>query len=530
MITTIRPNDRTMSSTVAAGRFERAASAVTHPVSAMDRHVRKPRDLVVTPVHHEAMHDDFDSCYRAVSSRDARFDGRFVTAVTTTGIYCRPSCPAQTPKRQNVHFYACAAAAVAAGFRACKRCRPEAAPGSREWDVRGDLAARALRAIAAGVLDGGGSDSGGVPALARSLHVSERHLHRVLVAEVGVGPLALARTRRAQTARLLLDATELPVSEVAFAAGFASLRQFNDTMLEHFGVPPRELRRRPVRDVPGNGALTLRLAVRPPYAVGPLLDWLARHLVCGVEELIGNEYRRVLPGGGIATLRLDQDAITLTTAVDDVRALPDAVSRSRRLLDADADPSAVDGVLVRDKLLAPMVRARPGLRVPGTTDGFELLVRTILAQQVSLRAAHTFASRLVETYGKPLDAAVGTLTHRFPSAEALADASYDGIGLTTTRRASLRAAASAYAAGELVLDPTADREDARRRLLALPGIGPWTAEYVAMRALGDPDAFPAGDLVLRRRANPAQTARWSPWRAYAAMHLWTDFLLTEAAA
>jgi AraC family transcriptional regulator of adaptative response / DNA-3-methyladenine glycosylase II len=476
------------------------------------------------------MHEDPDRCYRAVASRDARFDGRFVTAVTTTGIYCRPSCPAQTPKRANVRFYPCAAAAVAAGFRACKRCRPEAAPGSREWDVRGDLAARALRAIASGALDGTGTEGSGVPALARALHVSERHLHRVLVAEVGAGPLALARTRRAQTARLLLDATSLAISDVAFAAGFASLRQFNDTMREHFGVAPRELRRRPVRDVPGSGALTLRLGVRQPFAAGALRDWLSGHLVTGLEELDGSAYRRVLASGGVATLRLEPEGVTLTTAVDDVRSLPDAVTRCRRLVDADADPVAVDEVLGRDRLLAPMVRARPGLRVPGATDGFELLVRTIVAQQVSLRAAHTFASRLVTAYGKPLDAPVGTLTHRFPTSDALADASYDGVGLTTARRASLRAAAVAHAAGELVLDPGADRDETRRRLLALPGVGPWTAEYVAMRALGDPDAYPATDLVLRRRTDAADAAQWSPWRAYGAMHLWTDFLLTTEAA
>jgi AraC family transcriptional regulator of adaptative response / DNA-3-methyladenine glycosylase II len=477
----------------------------------------------------DGVHEDPDRCYRAVASRDARFDGRFVTAVTTTGIYCRPSCPAQTPKRQNVRFYPCAAAAVAAGFRACKRCRPEAAPGSREWDVRGDLAARALRAIAAGVLDGGPPDNNGVPALARSLHVSERHLHRVLVAEVGAGPLALARTRRAQTARLLLDATDLPISEIAFAAGFGSLRQFNDTMREHFGLPPREIRRRPVRDVPGTGALTLRLGVRQPFAADALCDWLRRHLVPGIESLDGSEYRRVLPSGSIATLRLDPEGVTLTTAVDDVRALPDAVVRCRRLVDADADPAAVDEVLGRDKLLAPMVRARPGLRVPGCTDGFELLVRTILAQQVSLRAAHTFAARLVTAYGKPLDAPVGALTHRFPTADVLADASYDGIGLTGSRCASVRAAAIAYASGDLGLDPTTDRDETRQRLLALPGVGPWTAEYVAMRALGDPDAYPASDLVLRRCTDPTRTASWRPWRAYAAMHVWTDFLLTPEA-
>jgi AraC family transcriptional regulator of adaptative response / DNA-3-methyladenine glycosylase II len=475
------------------------------------------------------VHEDPDRCYVAVSSRDSRFDGRFVTAVTSTGIYCRPSCPAQTPKRENVRFYPCAAAAVAAGFRACKRCRPEAAPGSREWDVRGDLAARALRAIAAGALDTQSSAAGGgVPALAQSLHVSERHLHRVLVAEVGAGPLALGRTRRAQTARLLLDATELPVSEVAFAAGFASLRQFNDTMREHFGVPPRELRRRPVRDVPGNGALTLRLAVRQPYAADAFVSWLGHHLVPGLEELAERTYRRVLPSGAVATLRIESDGVTLTTAVDDVRALPDAVTRCRRLVDADADPLAVDDLLGRDKLLTAMVRARPGLRVPGSTDGFELLIRTVLAQQVSLRAAHTFAGRLVQAYGKPLDAPVGSLTNRFPVADDLADATLDGIGLTAGRRKTIRAAAEAHATGALTLDPTADRDQTREQLLALPGVGPWTAEYVAMRALADPDAYPGSDLILKRLAPETRAGRWRPWRAYAAMHLWTNYLAEAA--
>ncbi|HWB67334.1 MAG TPA: Ada metal-binding domain-containing protein [Mycobacteriales bacterium] len=478
------------------------------------------------------MHEDFEQCYRAVASRDARFDGRFVTAVRTTGIYCRPSCPAQRPKPENVAFFPHAAAAVAAGFRACKRCRPEAAPGSSDWDLRGDLAARALRAIAAGALDAPmdvGRAGGGVPALAQSLHVSERHLHRVLVAEIGVGPLALARTRRAQTARLLLDATDLSITDIAFAAGFASIRQFNDTMREHFGAPPRELRRRSGPDVAGSGTLTLRLAHRRPYAATALLDWLRLHLVAGLEEVDGEMYRRVLPSGAVASLTVGEDATTLTTRVDDVRALPDTVARCRRLLDADADPMAVDDALGSDPLLGPMVEARPGMRVPGAVDGFELLARTILAQQVSLGAANTFAARLVATYGKPLDAPDGGLLARFPSAEVLADASYDGIGLTGGRIRSLRAAATAHAAGELPLDPGADREQARAALLALPGVGPWTAEYVAMRALGDPDAFPASDLVLRRRCTNLDPTQWRPWRSYAAMHLWTEHLTTTGA-
>jgi AraC family transcriptional regulator, regulatory protein of adaptative response / DNA-3-methyladenine glycosylase II len=476
------------------------------------------------------MHEDHDGCYRAVASRDARFDGRFVTAVTTTGIYCRPSCPAQTPKRENVQFYPCAAAAVAAGFRACKRCRPEAAPGSREWDLRGDLAARALRAIAAGAIDGtsGGTD-GGVPALARSLHVSERHLHRVLVAEVGAGPLALARTRRAQTARLLLDATDLPITTVAFTAGFASLRQFNDTMRDHFGMAPREIRRRPSSQLASAGSLTLRLTVRAPYAMDSMLGWLGLHLVAGVEELDGTTYRRVLPSGSVVAMQIGADAACLTTNIEDVRTLPDTVARCRRMLDADADPLAVDATLGEDPQLAAMVAARPGVRVPGTADGFELLVRTVLAQQVSVASAHTFARRLVDEYGKPLDSPSGTLIARFPTADALADASYDGIGLTGGRIKTLRAIATAHTSGDLILDPSADRDETRAKLLAMPGIGPWTADYVAMRALGDPDAFPATDLVLRRKAAGMTPERWRPWRSYAAMHLWLDHLTTTGA-
>jgi AraC family transcriptional regulator, regulatory protein of adaptative response / DNA-3-methyladenine glycosylase II len=468
------------------------------------------------------MHEDHERCYRAVASRDSRFDGRFVTAVTSTGIYCRPSCPAQTQKRENVRFYPGATAAVAAGFRACRRCRPEAAPGSRDWDLRADLAARALRAIAAGAVD----DERGVPALARSLHVSERHLHRVLVAEVGAGPLALARTRRAQTARLLLDATDLPMSQIAFAAGFSSVRQFNDTIREHFGAAPRELRRRVQPDVAGTGLLTLRLAHRSPYAAAELLDWQRLHLVPGVEEIAAGAYRRVLPSGAVVSLTIGADATQLSTRVDDVRTLTDTVTRCRRLLDADADPLAVDATLAEDPELAPLVAGRPGLRVPGVADGFELVVRTVLGQQVSVKAAHTFGQRLVETYGKPLDAPDGGLTTRFPTSQTLAAASYDGIGLTGSRIRTLRAVSVAVASGELILDGSADRDETRAKLLALPGIGAWTVEYVAMRGLGDPDAFPASDLVLRRRIAGLDPDRWRPWRAYAAMHLWMDHLTT----
>ncbi len=470
------------------------------------------------------MSTDFDRCYRAVRSRDARFDGRFYTAVTSTGIYCRPSCPAQTPRRENVRFYPHAAAASAAGFRACRRCRPDTAPGSREWDARGDLAARALRMVADGTVD-----AEGVGGLAHRLAVSERHLHRVLVSEVGAGPLALARTRRAQTGRLLIDNTDLPLSTVCFAAGFASVRQFNDTMRAEFGCPPGELRRHPPAPVDGvAGGLVLRLSYRAPFAAGELLGWFAARAIAGIEEVTATAYRRVVPTGASATVVTLEPAaghVLLRCRVDDVRDLAGLVARCRRLLDLDADPAAVAEVLAADRALAPTLRRRPGLRVPGTVDGFELATRAVLGQQVSVAAARTLAGRLVTALGSPLSTVDGTLTHQFPTAEAVASADLAGIGLTGARARALRGLARVVAAGELDLGAGADRDESRRRLMALPGIGPWTAEYVAMRALADPDAFPETDLALRRALIERQitdTDRWRPWRAYAAMHLWTD--------
>lgn len=483
--------------------------------------------------------EDFDACYRAVASRDRRFDGRFVTAVTSTGIYCRPSCPARTPRRANVRFYRVAAAAEAAGFRACRRCRPDTAPGSPDWDVRADLASRALQLLASGVVDGEG-----VSGLASRLAVSERHLHRQLRAEVGATALALARTRRAQTARLLVESTELSMSEVAFAAGFASIRQFNDTMRAAFGCPPGRLRERrggpaagegPQRDPAG--PLVVRLAHRGPLAVGPLLAHFAARAVAGVELVEGRAYRRAvrLPHGpAVVELRAEGERSPLTGRLwlSDLRDLAAAVARCRWLADLDADPAAVDGALAADPVLAPLVSARPGLRVPGGADGFEVAVRTLLGQQVSLAAARTLAGRLVVACGEPLGPALagaaGPLTHLFPTAEALADADLSELGLTGARVRAVRALAAAVHSGRIALDPGADRQEARRRLAELPGVGPWTVEYVALRALGDPDAFPAGDLGLRRalggvgaREAAAAAQRWRPWRGYAAQHLWT---------
>jgi AraC family transcriptional regulator, regulatory protein of adaptative response / DNA-3-methyladenine glycosylase II len=464
---------------------------------------------------------DPDACYRAVSSRDSRFDGRLYLGVRSTGVYCRPSCPARTPRPENCRYYPSAAAAVAAGFRACRRCRPDALPGSRDDDHRADLAARALRLIRDGEVD-----AAGVGGLAARLHVSERHLHRVLVGEVGVGPLRLAATRRAQTARLLVDQTPLTMAEVAFAAGFASIRQFNDAMRAEFGCPPSALRRRqpdaadrrPRGGVPG---LTLRLRYREPYAVDPLWAFLTARLVPGVEALdgagaltrpvpVGERTARVSvqpPRDGLVTARLD---------LADLADLGPVVGRLRRWLDLDADPAAVDAVLGADPGLAPLVAAWPGMRVPGAVDGFEIAVRAIVGQQVSVPGARTLLGRVVATLG----------TAGFPGAVEVAAAGPEPLraaGLTGARAAAVHAVAAEVAAGRLVLDPGADRAEARQRLLAVRGVGPWTAEYVALRALADPDAWPAGDAVLAAqvRDRGLHPQRWRPWRGYAALHLWT---------
>ena len=482
---------------------------------------------------------DPDTCYQAMQSRDARFDGWFYVAVSSTGIYCRPSCPALTPKRRNVAFYPTAAAAQTAGYRACLRCRPDASPGSPEWNLRADVAGRAMRLIADGVVDREGVDG-----LARRLAYSPRQLRRLLQSELGAGPLGLARAQRAHTARLLIETTGLPFAEVAFAAGFASLRQFNDTVREVFALTPREMRRRTqarpagraedARSTPRFTTVTLRLPFRPPLDAAGLLGFFGGRTVPSLEEVEGATYRRTLRlahGPGVVELTPGDGHIAGVLHLADLRDLAVAVNRCRALFDLDADPQAVDAALASDPLLARLVRRAPGKRVPGAADGAEIAVRAVLGQQVSVASARRTAARIVESLGEPLAQPLGSLTNLFPSPEALAEADPALLPMPAARAATIQALARQSARGDIALSAGADRDEARRRLLEIPGIGPWTAEYVAMRALADTDAFPATDLGVLRglaalgaapgaKAARALSEHWRPWRAYAAQHLW----------
>lgn len=484
---------------------------------------------------------DHDRCYRAVTSRDARFDGQFVTAVRTTRIYCRPSCPVPPPRAHNVEFLRTAAAAQAGGYRACRRCLPDAVPGSPEWNVRADLAARAMRLIGDGTVE-----REGVHGLAARLGYSARHLHRVLGEELGAGPLALARAHRAHTARLLVETTALPMADVAFAAGFGSVRQFNDTVRAVYGVPPRTLRAEAARragpgPVAATGPLTLRLPYREPFDPRGLLGFLAARAVDGVESVRGGTYRRALRlPRGPATVSLDlvstPGAVPATLRLSDPRDLGPAVARLRRLLDLDADPQAVDAALGADPALAAAVAAVPGIRLPGSVDGNETAVRTVLGQQVSVAAARTAAARIAAALGDALpaelagDPAAGPRL-LFPTAGAIAARGHEVLAGPARRISTVLGLCAALAAGGLVLDPGRDPQELRAELVALPGLGPWSAGYLAMRVLGDPDELLASDLAVRRGAEAiglpgdatgleAHAARWAPWRSYAATHLW----------
>jgi AraC family transcriptional regulator of adaptative response / DNA-3-methyladenine glycosylase II len=458
-----------------------------------------------------------EQCYRVVQSRDIRFDGRFVTCVTSTGIYCRPSCPALTPKRTNVRFLPNAAAAQLAGFRACLRCRPDTTPGDPQWSYRADVAGRAMRLIADGTVD-----RDGVAGLAARIGYTPRHLGRLLAAEVGAGPLALARAQRAQTARLLIETTPMGLAEIAFAAGFGSVRQFNDTMRETYGRAPSQLRRAPV---PAGelGSVALRLPYRPPLHVASLLEFFAARTIPGVDTVDGDRYARGLrlPHGlARVELTIGAEHVDAVLQLADLRDLGPAVARCRRLLDLDADPVAVDSVLGRDPALAPSVAKEPGVRVPGAVDGFEVAVRAVVGQQISVAGARGVLARLV----------AGCSAETFPGPEAVAQAPDEAFGMPAARRSTLRALATAVSEGRLCLDPGADRTETHARLLEIPGIGEWTARYVALRALGDPDVLMETDLGVRRGAaalglpaselvNHAER-HWAPWRSYATARLW----------
>jgi AraC family transcriptional regulator, regulatory protein of adaptative response / DNA-3-methyladenine glycosylase II len=475
------------------------------------------------------MYRDPERCVRAVQSKDARFDGWFFTAVLTTRIYCRPSCPVVPPKAENMSFYPSAAAAQQAGFRACKRCRPDATPGSPEWNERADLVARAMRLIKDGVVD-----RDGVPGLAERLGYSTRQIERQLRAEVGAGPLALARAQRAQTARLLIETSTLPMADVAFAAGFSSIRTFNGTVQEVFALSPTELRR---HGRPGSaaGALSLRLPFRAPLCPDNLFGHLVATAVPGVEEWRSGAYRRTLRlphGHGIVELRPTASSfIECRLTLSDLRDLTTAINRCRRLLDLDADPVAIDDLLSTDPVLAPLVLKNPGRRVPHTVDGAEFAIRAMLGQQVSTAAARTHAARLVAAHGEPVTDPGGGLTHLFPTPQALTGLDPATVAFPQKRRDALVGLIAALAADSIDLGAGSDWQRARAQLAALPGVGPWTVEAIAMRALGDPDAFPGTDLGVKLAAaelglpsTPTalgrRAAAWRPWRAYAVQHLW----------
>lgn len=463
---------------------------------------------------------DTDRMYRAMVSRDRRFEGHFVIGVRTTGIYCRPGCPARMPRRENVRFYPCTAAAQADGLRPCLRCRPDAAPGTPAALGTPATVTRALRLIAQGALEDAGVDP-----LAERLGVTARHLRRLFDKHLGASPLEVAHTQRVHFARKLLEETALSMTEVAHAAGFASVRRFNEAVRDALGATPTELRARSraragARAGDAGDAVVLRLPYREPLAYDELLAFLAARAIPGVERVEGASYARVVSAGaagegpGMIAVRRAPNGSHLLVSIRGVGGadLFGLVARVRALFDLDADPARIDAHLARDPVLGKSVRTSPGLRVPGAWDAFEIAVRAILGQQVSVRAASTLAGRLVARFGRAVAGGAEGLTHLFPEPASLAEADVASIGMPRARAEAIRGLARAVARGEGVLEDV-------ERFASLAGVGAWTAGYVAMRALRDPDAFPSGDVVLRRFEQASEP--WRPWRAYAAMHLWT---------
>jgi AraC family transcriptional regulator of adaptative response / DNA-3-methyladenine glycosylase II len=477
---------------------------------------------------------DAKACYRAIATRDARFDGRLFIAVKSTRIYCRPICPARTPKRENVAFYPSAAAAQEAGYRPCLRCRPETAPDLGVWRGTSNTVSRALALIEKGGLDGAD-----VEALADRLGVGERQLRRLFRRHLGASPIAVAQTRRVLLAKHLIHETRLPMSEVALAAGFGSIRRFNETFQQLFGRAPSTLPRGiGAASLGPAGEVAILLPYRPPYDWPAMLAFLRARAIPGVEVVGRDDYARTIEVAGahgtVAVQPATGNALRATIQFPQLSALPTIVARLRRVFDLIADPEVIGAHLSEDPRLAPLVAARPGLRVAGAWDGFELAVRALLGQQITVAGAATLAGRLVAAYGKPLAGGVEGLSHVFPGPERLADADLSSLGLTRARAAALGSLARAVVADPQIFGPRQSLDAAVLKLRALPGIGEWTAQYIAMREMREPDAFPAADIGLMRamadrqgrRPSPgallARAERWRPWRAYAAQHLWAS--------
>ena len=481
---------------------------------------------------------DRDICYRALQSRDARFDGLLLVGVTSTGIYCRPICPARTAKLENCRFFGSAAAAQEAGFRPCLRCRPETAPDLASWRGTSNTVSRALALIADGALDGDGAR---VETLAERLGLGERQLRRLFLQHLGASPIAVAQTRRVLFAKQLIHETRIPMTEIALAAGFGSVRRFNEIFQDLFHRPPSALRRKNSAIPSGTEAgVTLRLRYRSPYDWNSMLAYLHARAIPGVEVVEKGRYLRTVEiagfAGSVEVTHLPQrQSLGVTIRFPDVKSLPAIVTRVRRLFDLGADIETIDAHLSSDPLLAPLVAQRPGLRAPGGWDGFELAVRAVLGQQISVVAARRLAGQLVSLHGKSVPAGYVNhpgLSHVFPAAERLSSAESIGLAMPGTRQASLKALAAAAVADPNLFRPVGTMEDAIVRLRAIPGVGEWTAQYIALRAIREMDAFPASDIGVLRgaarldgvRPTPAvlldRAESWRPWRAYAAQHLW----------
>ncbi len=487
---------------------------------------------------HRRMDMDDDACYRAIETRDHRFDGRLFVAVTTTGIYCRPFCPARTPKRENVRFFHTAAAAQEAGFRPCLRCRPETSPELAFWRGSSNTVSRALGLIEAGALD-----DGDVETLATRLGIGERQLRRLFRQHLGASPISIGQTRRILLAKQLIHDTRLPMTEIASAAGFGSIRRFNEIFRQLYRRPPSALRRAGVADesVGTTGAVAVKLGYRSPYDWDAILAFLRARAIPGIEMVSSGRYARTISIGdqrGVLVVEpAGKNCLTAIVRFPNLKNLPAIIARVRRVFDLAADPVAIGAHLGQDPLLAPLVAARPGLRVPGAWDGFELAARAILGQQITVSAATGLAGKLVAYYGNKIGdpAALDQgLTHVFPTPQQLVGVDLAAIGMPKARRTALASLAAAVVADPLIFGPRRSLEDAVAQLRSLAGVGEWTAQYIAMRELREPDAFPAADIGLMRamsdasgvRPSPAElrahAERWRPWRAYAALHLWAS--------